>query len=261
MGFWTDYGNGISSHIKAFEFISRHRLWGYFLYPVLLLALLYAFGFYSIFGLGRWLADEVVALILLDGYEGTGAWATVISVLIWMVKVVAGLFVWLILLLVFIRLIRYIVLILCSPMMALLSEKVEEIVTGKTYPFKLGQFLYDVWRGIRVNLRNLLLETGITLLLMIIGWIPVVGYITVPFLWVTGWYFLGFNMMDYTYERRRMKIHEGALFTRRRKGIAIGNGMFFSFLLLLPFAGLIIAPVVSSVAGTLATLQALDEKK
>lgn len=261
MGFWSDYGKGVSAHIKAFGFIAEHKLWAYFLYPVVLLILLYVLGFYSVFSLGNTLANDVIGLIPLHGYEGEGVMGTIIEALLWILRVVAGLLFWVILFLVFLKLIRYVVLILCSPMMAMLSERIEEIKTGQKYPFNAGQFIKDVWRGIRVNLRNLLLESGITFLLLLIGWIPVIGWLTVPFLWLTGWYFLGYNMMDYTFERRRMRIHEGVLFIRKRKGLAIGNGMIFSFLLLLPFIGLIIAPVLSCTAGTLAIIDALDEKK
>ena len=47
--------------------------------------------------------------------------------------------------------------------------------------------------------------------------------------------------------------------TRKHKGIAIGNGFVFSMILLLPFIGVIIAPILSVVAATLAVLEVKKE--
>jgi CysZ protein len=261
MGFWKDYGKGISSHTRAFDFIATHKLWWYFLYPAVLMIVLLIGGFWSAMGLGNYLADLLTDLIPDDVQSGYEWLNTALHWIIWVLKGIAGFVIWFFAFLLFMKYIRYFVLILCSPMMALLSERVDEIVTGKTYPFHFGQFVKDILRGILVALRNLFFETAITLGLMIIGWIPVIGWLTIPFLWMIGWYFLGFNIMDYTYERRKWGISQGAVFTRKRKGIAVGNGMIFSLMLIIPFLGMIVAPVLSSVAGTLATLEALEEKK
>ncbi|MGL5891378.1 MAG: EI24 domain-containing protein, partial [Bacteroidia bacterium] len=91
----------------------------------------------------------------------------------------------------------------------------------------------------------------------LLGW--VLGWLTIPFRYIIGCYFLGFSMMDYSYERRRMKISEGVRFTRRHKGIAMANGFVFSLLLLIPFLGISIAPVLSCVAATLAVLEAAKQ--
>ncbi|HLG03710.1 MAG TPA: EI24 domain-containing protein [Bacteroidia bacterium] len=261
MRFLSDFNKGVLSHLRAFEFIARHKLWAYFLYPAILATLLTAGGFWSAFGLGNYLADRITDQLpeeISSGYEWMN---TIVNWILWIVKLAAGFILWLFIFLLFMKYIRYFVLIFCSPVMALLSERVDEIVSGKIFPFQFGRFLKDVLRGIFVTFRNIFLETMITIGLLIIGWIPVFGWITVPLLWLAGWYFLGFSMMDYTYERRKWGIAQGAIFTRRRKGIAMGNGMIFSFILVIPFVGLILAPVLSVVAGTLATLEALDEIK
>lgn len=262
MGFWSDFGKGVSTHVRAWSFIAEHRLWLYFLYPVVLVALLLLSGFYSAFSLGNYIAGELVDLLTPDQFDTGEEWLnTVLTVVIWIVKFVAGFIIKAFLFAILIKYIRYIVLLLCSPMMSLLSERVDEILTGKKYPFVFSLFIKDVFRGMGVTIRNMLFEMLFIIGCMFIAWIPVIGWFTVPFLWIVGWYFLGFNMMDYTYERKRLRISEGARFTRKHKGIAIGNGMVFSLLLMIPYIGLIIAPVLSSVAGTLATMEMMEEKK
>jgi CysZ protein len=258
MNFFSDFGKGVSYHLKAWSFIAKNGLWLYFLYPVFLVIILYVLGFYSVFNFGNYLSDKILGWIP-DYDGGNSIIGAALSAIISVLKIIAGLVIKLYLLAIILKFAKYIVLILCSPMMALLSERIDEIISGKKYPFEFSQFLKDIFRGIKINLRNLLLETLITIAFLFIGWIPVIGWVTIPFLWIISWYFLGFNMMDYSYERRRMKISEGVNFTRKHKGIAVGNGMIFSWLLLIPFLGLIIAPVLSVTAGTLATLEALEK--
>ncbi len=260
MGFWSDLGKGFSAHIKALEFIAKHSLWLYFIYPIAIAALLYLVGFVSFFALGGMLGDKVVDWIGLSpddaGWQGflAGIAHIVIStsfkMLMWYIL---GTYM------------KYIVLIICSPILALLSERVDEIISGNTYPFNLGQFLSDIMRGILVVFRNLFIETGIMIFCMFISFIPILGWVlsifTIPTKYIFSCYFLGFSMMDYTYERRKMSISQGAAFTRKHKGIAIANGFVFQILLLIPILGMSLAPVISCVAATLAVLEADAEDK
>lgn len=255
MKFFSDFGLGVSTHIKAFEFISKHRLWLYFLYPLAIMIVLFIVGFFSTFALGSWLANKILDN-MGNVVSDNGSWAWVNTVL----SLLIGLILKVLLFVVFSAYLKYIVLIVCSPVLALLSERVDEIITGRKYPFNFAQFLKDMFRGILVTLRNMLFETLIILACFVIAWLPVIGWLTIPFIWIIGWYFLGFNMMDYTYERRRISISAGASFTRKHKGIAIGNGMIFSFLLAIPFIGITLGPILSVVAGTLATLERMENR-
>jgi CysZ protein len=254
MAFWSDFGRGVSSHITAIEFIAKHRLWLYFLYPVVLVGVLYLAGFISIYSLGDFLVNKGFDYLIGETDTGIVWLDKVLNILIWILKFAAGFIFKIYMFSYVLKIMKYIVLICCSPMMALLSERVDELSTGRKYPFILSQFLRDVFRSIAVNMRNLRLESLIAIGLLFIGWIPVIGLITIPAAALFGWYFFGFNMMDYSYERWKWKISQAASFTRKNKGIAIGNGMIFSWLILVPYIGLIIAPVLGPVAATLAVL-------
>ncbi len=258
MGFWSDFGKGVSTHVKAFEFIGKNNLWHFFIYPVLILAALFAAGFWGTMQLADWLVDWALNYFGLEPGASTGDdWVGVMSTI---GSLLVGVILKIVFLIILSSYIKYIVLIICSPILALLSERIDEIVSGKKYPFNFPQFLHDMMRGILVTLRNLALETLVIVSCMIIGWIPVIGWITIPFLYLIAWYFMGFAMMDYSYERMRMRISDGARFTRKHKGIAIGNGFIFSMILLIPFLGVVIAPILSVVAATLAVLEVKKEE-
>lgn len=256
MGFWKDVGRGFSSHVDAIPFIFKNGLWVYFIYPFILAILLFIAGFASYFVIKDLVVDWVMDLTgLQDGGldDLVGGWIKPI------LGFLVGLVVKILLFFLFNSLYKYIVLILLSPILALLSERVEEIKYGVKYPFEFNQFLKDVMRGILITLRNMFIEYGIIILCLFILWIPVIGWFVSIFLYFLSAYFVGFSMIDYTSERRRFRIRQSVRFVRRRKGIAISNGFIFNILLLIPFVGISIGPVVSVVAATLAASEAIDE--
>lgn len=257
MGFWSDLGKGISTHVRGIEFIAKHNLWHFFIYPVLILVALFIGGYWSVMQLADWVVDWALNYFGLDSTQTGDDWIGWLSII---GTFIVGLMLKIVFLIILSSYIKYVVLIICSPILALLSERIDEIVSGKKYPFNFPQFLHDMLRGILVTLRNMAFETLIIVSCMIIGWIPVIGWITIPFLYLVAWYFLGFAMMDYSYERMRMRISEGARFTRKHRGLAIGNGFIFSMILLIPFLGVIIAPILSVVAATLAVLEVKKEE-
>lgn len=260
MAFFKDLGRGFSSHVDAVSFIFKHGLWLYFLYPLLIEVLLYLVGFGSFFAFQHLLSEQIVDWIGMTPDADSGFWMSMLSML---VSGVLSIGLSILFFFIFNAIYKYIVLIILSPVLALLSERVEEIVSGNTFPFVFGHFLKDVLRGILISLRNMFLELLIVLGCTIIGWIPLIGWLfsalASPFLYALASYFLGFSMMDYTCERRRLSISQGVALIRKHKGIAIGNGIVFNILLMVPFIGISIGPVLSSVAATLATLEVLSQ--
>ena len=140
-----------------------------------------------------------------------------------------------------------------APVMAYLSERVETIITGKKYAFNLQQFISDVIRGIALAIRNLLIEFVILFLLFILSNVPIIGWVTPILLLIVECYFFGFAMLDYSNERKRLTIKESTSLIYKHKGLAIGNGMAFYLLMLVPVIGLMIGPSYGVVAATIAT--------
>jgi CysZ protein len=261
MSFWSDFGRGVTAHGTAIKFAVKHKMWGYFVVPLILSVILVAVGFFSIWSIGNGARDIIMEYILPYTKADNEDDSAILVFLAWLVSSILGFIFKAILIFLVLKVLRYAILIIISPVLALASERVDEIMSGKEYPFEFGQFLKDVLRGIAVSLRNMLFETLILLGVLLISWIPVVNIAGAAFLMLIGWYFLGFNMMDYTHERRRMSISQGKHFTRKHKGMAMGNGMVYTILLYIPFLGFTIAPVLSCIAATIATLEKLDEKK
>src|SRR5690606_7512940 len=101
------------------------------------------------------------------------------------------------------------------------------IIEGKEYPFNFQQLLKDIVRGIRLALRNLLWQTVYTISILILSFLPIVGWITPLLALLVECYYFGFSMLDYSCERNRLSTSQSIMFIGRHKGLAIGNGIIF----------------------------------
>lgn len=162
-----------------------------------------------------------------------------------------GLIVWLVLMLFYFSLFKYLFLIIGSPLFSYLSEKTESIIEGKDYPFSLKQLGKDMVRGIRLAGRNGLWQTVYTISIVILSLIPLVGWLTPVMALIIECYYYGFSMLDYSMERHKKSPSESIFFISGHKGLAIGNGVVFYMMHLVPFLGWILAPTYAVVAATL----------
>ena len=157
----------------------------------------------------------------------------------------------LILIFFYFSLFRYLFLIIGSPVFAYLSERTEAIIEGKDFPFSFVQLVKDVFRGIRLALRNTLWQAVFTISILILSLFPVVGWVTPVIMLFVECYYYGFSMLDYSCERHKLSPSESIEYITRHKGLAIGNGMMFFLMHLIPFAGWMLAPAYAVVAATL----------
>ena len=150
----------------------------------------------------------------------------------------------------------YVIIMLLSPVFAFLSEKTDEIITGNNYPFNMDQLVRDAVRGVVIAMRNMFIELGYIVLFFIIGFVPVIGQFAAVVLFFISAYFYGFSFIDYSNERKKYTIQQSVKYVRKHKGMAIGNGIVFTLVLLIPFCGVTLAgfvAIVSVVAATIAT--------
>lgn len=246
--FISDFRDGIEAYADAFRLIKSQKLWGFVLLP----------GFLSIiFGTGifflAWHYSGGIGNFLKSNYPfdfGKNEFAAVAHY--------AGLIV--IAALAYVTY-KYIILILVAPFMSPLSEKIEAHLQGRksNARFSLIKAGKELWRGFRVSLRNLMRELVYTGLLFLIGLIPLIGFVSGPAIFAVQAYFVGFGNMDYTLERH-MGVKESADFVGDYKGLAIANGSIFLLLLMIPVAGLFLAPSLATVASAVQTIPRLEHE-
>ncbi len=241
---------GINTYLPAWKLIQAGKLWRYLWIPGLISlaagSAIFLWGIAQTVPLTRWLVQYYPFEV------GKG-----------IVQALAGVLAVLVVGVIVLLLFRYLVMVLVAPFMSLLSEKIETQLTGKTGPpFSLAGFMGDLVRGIRIALRNIWWELFLTLVVVIAGlFVPVIGQIgSAVIIFFIQAYYAGFGNMDYTLERRRYTVAQSKAFVRANRGLAIGNGTIFLLLLMIPVAGLFLAPALGTGAATL-TLQDNGEKQ
>jgi len=248
--FFEQFGVAVKSYLKALSFVFNNGLWIYFIYPVIITVLLIVGGFTLITSISEALEMWILDFLNLDN---TGSWLKFIHFFIHIGLNIIFFFIYL-------TLNKYILLILMSPVMASLSEKTDQIINGTLYAFDIRQFIKDVFRGIGIAFRNMFIEFSFIFLCFIVVWIPVIGWVSPVFLYLLSCYFYGFSMIDYTSERRKLKLSDSIKYIRKNKGLAIGNGFVFSLLFAVPFVGGMVSAILAPVAATIAVFETEKNK-
>ncbi len=162
-----------------------------------------------------------------------------------------GIMVRIVLVFFYFSLFKYLFLIIGAPLFAYLSEKTASILENKDFPFSFGQFLKDILRGIRLAIRNTFWQTIYIISIIILSLFPLVGWITPLIVLFVECYYFGFSMLDYNSERNKLSYSESINFINKNKGLAIGNGIVFYGMHLVPVIGWMFAPCYAVIAGTL----------
>ena len=273
---WRDFKIGLNAYVKAIPFVIKHRFWMYFFVPILIFILINYLGFYF---------KDLQHLYKAP--EEAGFFKSVYYFF------VSGIF--LMLSFTFLNFFRYIILIIISPLLSIISEKTERKLTGNTYSFSITQLIKDVKRALNLNIRNLFWELSIVLVVILT--LKIIDlfyplndsfsyYFRVICMECVAFYYYGFGFIDYIMERLKMNHKESILFVRNHRGLAIALGLVFTplfhysnsylfmlrsqldsnspwFIVALTVSSILIAiiPILSMVAATIAVLEINDLEK
>ncbi|MTI31088.1 EI24 domain-containing protein [Xanthovirga aplysinae] len=230
-------------YYKALRFINKHRLhymsWvaaGFNLAAFLLVGVLaYVYA-----------ASITDYLLLKMGLEDSGSrWSVGLQLII-------GFTIRLIVVMLYLKLYRYVILLFFSPILTFISDKVQDIENQNPQPFRLKRFLSDMIRGSIIALINISKELVFTILFLLIGFlVPVISPL-VPFaIFFVESYFFGFSMVDYRNEYFQINVSDSNKIIWKHKGFVLGNGIVFNLLLLIPLVGVLFAPSWAAVAAGL----------
>jgi CysZ protein len=235
---------GISAYGRAVSLISTMHLWSYFLVPavisIVLAGIIFSIAWYLGDDVGRWISD-------LYPWEAGQQTVQKISIFIGSLLLAA------------IGLILYknLVMALASPFMSKLSERIEKRSEFYAHeaPYSSARILKEIVRGLRIALRNISREIFFTILLLLIGLIPIFSPFVVVMIFLVQAYYAGFGSMDYTIERH-LNVRSSIRFVRDYRWLAIGNGTVF-VLLLMTGIGFLVALPLSTAAATPEVLKRL----
>ncbi len=242
-----EFISAAGAYLQALELTIRYRLWGYFLAPAIISVLLAA----AIFTTAWQLSDNIAAWVV-----GWYPWEQGKGVVDRVAQVFAGLTVGAIGLILF----KNLVIALASPFMSFLSEKVErKLHDAPEIKFSIGQALSDLVRGLTIAIRLIVRELLFTVLLLLLGLVPVFSPFTPVLIFLVQSYYAGAGNLDFALERH-FRVRGSIRFMRKHRGLALGNGMVY-LLLFVTVIGFPFALPLSTIAGTIETVRYVDEEK
>ncbi|WP_298474767.1 EI24 domain-containing protein [uncultured Maribacter sp.] len=239
---------GITSYANSFKLIAQLKLWKYFFIPIgisIVTAVFIGFTSYT-------LADDIGTFIskIWIWDWGKETFTSISNFVGGATVILLGLVLY-----------KHIVMALSAPFMSPVSEKIEAHFTKNTnHEHRKTSFNDQLWRGVRINIRNLWKEILFTIPLIILGFIPVIGIASTVLMFLVQAYYAGFGNMDYTLERH-FKYKESIQFVKKNKGFAIGNGIVFILFLLIPVIGIILVLPLSVTAASKQTVAILENQK
>ncbi len=237
---------GLEAYAGTLNLISKLGLWKYFAVPIVIsvvvaiLVLGAAWGFSD--NLGAYIAN-------IWPWEWGSETFTSIG------NFVSGIIIFAIGLILY----KHIIMALSAPFMSPVSEKIEQHLRGGIqHSHRRTSFQSQLMRGIRISTRNLGMELLTTIPILALKFIPVVNIFSTALLFLVQAYYAGFGNMDYTLERH-FNYRKSVAFVQQRRGLAIGNGIGFLIILLIPFIGAVLVLPFSVTAASVRTVEALQE--
>ncbi len=136
--------------------------------------------------------------------------------------------------------------IIASPFNDLLSEKTEELRTGKKVDEKLSLKLVakDAKDAVLNEIKKISVFLMVQILLLLINFLPLVGnvlYLVLSPLSVI--YFLVYEYLDFTMSRKRMAFGDKWRLIKENKWAGFGMGLAFFFTTVVPFINFFVMPV------------------
>lgn len=238
---------GIKAYTGTFQLISKLKLWKYFAVPIVISLICFVAILISAYGL-----SDKIGLLLTKLWKWELWKETVAAISNFIggtIIVVFGFILY-----------KHMVMALSAPFMSPVSEKIEAyLIDYNTHEHRITSFYQQLWRGIRINIRNLIKEILFTIPILLFGLIPVIGILSTIFLFLVQAYYTGFGNMDYTLERH-LNYKESIKFVNKHSGYAMGNGIVFMLILLIPILGVLLVLPLSVTAASINTVKLLDSE-
>ena len=236
---------GMKAYHQAVKIIAKFNLWSYFIIPgiisLFLTLLLIFLGVIYLPDIAGYLNENIVPGFLKGEIT----------------VIVTTIFLWIFLLFFNFMVYKYIVLILFSPILSFLSEKVEMLVLrNEQVRFAFKNFISDIFRGLLINIRSIVREIIFTLLCWLLLIIPGIGaFVSVVLIFSIQAYYSGFGLVDYTLERKRLSVKQSIHYSKEHRWDITGIGTGFMVLFMIPIIGWSIAPALGTVAATINVLE------
>lgn len=228
--------------LRGLSFLRDHRaLWKYAAAPVVISVVVLGASYYLLY---HYFLGLLNTLVGQQGY-----WVVLYYALLALGAIL--------LLVVFFFLFIILATVIAAPFNDLISQKTEELVTGRFVdePFSPVQLMKDIGRGLGHTLRILGLYVGLLLVCLLLNLIPVVGPpLFTGAMMLLSAYMLSFEYLSYCMDRRRFSYQSKRKFMRSALRTVLGFGLGMVAMAAIPLVNLLLLPC-GAVGGTLLFLE------
>lgn len=154
---------------------------------------------------------------------------------------------------------KYVMLILLEVLVFHFSRRTVYILTGNEANAEFQDFVDAQVRMIKVGVYAWVMELIFTIMFKVFfGIFGFLDFLQPAFVFAIQCYFLGFAILDNYHEQFGLSIKESRQYALNYIGVAAAAGLVAYLLMLVPVAGVIAAPILTSVAATLVMYELSD---
>lgn len=193
----------LASFSDSFRIINEAKLKKYYFLPGIIGIFLFVVLIFLANLLSFGIMSSLESIFELEKYHALVS--ILIRILIWVVAVFLYYLVY-----------KSLLLLLLSPILGYVSERVDSHLTGKKYDFTIKDNMRFLMRGAEVGFRSFIKQLVGTCVIMLLSFVFPIN-LSIPLLiFLLQGYFTGFSFMDYTLERYEFSPKESLEFLKRR---------------------------------------------
>ncbi len=145
---------------------------------------------------------------------------------------------------------QFIILTLLSPVYCLLSEKVDNELSGASFNGGFIRIMTDFVRMIFIVIISTALYFTCMAAWWVLSWIIGVAWLDQVMNLLIGAFFLGFSFYDYSLERYQVSTWKSWMFSFEKMGYMLLTGLIFNLLFQVPVLGVIVSPFLATIIST-----------
>lgn len=149
---------------------------------------------------------------------------------------------------------KFVVLVILSPFNCLLSEKYDNELTGQKFDGGFVRMMNDLLRAMIIVLTAIIFELVTIAIYWVISWI-IPDFIDSIVYFLISSFFFGFAFYDYSLERYGEGTFASWGFSFRHMSKVLLTGAIFTLVFKIPIAGIVIAPLLTTMIATVVYLQ------
>lgn len=237
------------SYGQAFRILDKYKLWSILIFPALL-----SLAIAILIAVLAWATSGDIVIYITRKYSFKDYDSKIGNLIEMMISfLIRG-----ITLFMYLKIYRYLVLVVLSPIFVNISSLLHRKVDGSTEKPDLWTYCFCSFRGIKLAIRNFIFEILLTFVLLFLAVLVIWIFPIIPALiFIIESYFYGMVMMDYRLEMDGISLKDSIQKIRENAGLATGNGILFNLIILFPVFGVIIGPTIALVAAK----TAIDEQQ